>query len=169
MFWMGAPRTPIPRARLAHTRLPEFVRGGYAVLHPFASEPAKTWPAQRFLALATHLRKVCDLEPVFVAASGDDTHAFETFRVWRGAPLSELKGLIAEAQIFIGNDSGPARIAAAYGVPVVAIFGASNPSAWAPWRTEARVLKSSQGIEGVETAEAIAAVETLRGVKEAGP
>lgn len=168
MFWMGAPHSPIPRARLAHRRLPEFVRGGYAVLHPFASEPEKTWPAERFLAVATHLRTVCDLEPVFVAASSDETHAFENFRVWRGAPLNELKGLIAEAQIFIGNDSGPAHIAAAFGVPVVAIFGASNPETWAPWRTEARVLASGKGIEGVDVAEAIAAVEALRGVKEAG-
>ncbi len=39
---------------------------------------------------------------------------------------------MAEAQIFIGNDSGPAHIAAAFGVPVVAIFGASNPSRGRP-------------------------------------
>lgn len=168
MFWMGAPQSPVPRARLAHPTLPEFVRGGYAVLHPFASESAKTWPADRFLAVAAHLRKACDLEPVFVASSSDNTHAFENFRVWRGAPLRELKGLLAQAQIFIGNDSGPAHIAAAFGVPVVAIFGASNPETWGPWRTEARVLTSPQGIEGVEAGEVIAAVEALRGVKEAG-
>jgi heptosyltransferase III len=166
MFWMGVPEQPIPRAKLAAEKLTEFVRGGYAVLHPFASEPAKTWPADRFLAVAAHLRAVCEIEPVFVAASGDDTRSFESFRVWRGAPLNELKSLIAGAQIFIGNDSGPAHIAAAFGVPVVAIFGASNPVTWAPWRTEARVLRSPQGIESVETADAIAAVEALRGVKE---
>jgi heptosyltransferase III len=166
MFWMGVPRRRIPRARLAAAKLPEFVRGGYAVLHPFASEPAKTWPAERFLAVATHLRTACDLEPVFVAGSADDTRAFESFRVWRGAPLNEVKSLMAGAQIFIGNDSGPAHIAAAFGVPVIAVFGASNPAAWAPWRTEARVLTSPKGIEGVETAEAIAAVEALRGVRE---
>jgi len=86
--------------------------------------------------------------------------------VWRGAPFNEVKSLIAAAQIFIGNDSGPAHIAAAFGVPVVAVFGASNPVTWAPWRTEARALTSPKGIEGVETAEVIAAVEALRGVKE---
>jgi heptosyltransferase III len=166
MFWMGVPRAEIPRAKLASARLPEFVRGGYAVLHPFASEPAKTWPSERFLAVAAHLRTACDLEPVFVAGSADDTRSFDNFRVWRGAPINELKGLMAGAQLFIGNDSGPAHLAAAFGVPVAVIFGASNPVTWAPWRTEARVLTSPKGIEGVETADAIAAVEALRCVKE---
>ena len=166
MFWMGVPRDTIPRAKLLSAKLPEFVRGGYAVLHPFASEPAKTWPAQRFLAIAAHIRTALDLEPVFVAGPDDDTSAFENFRVWQGAPLNELKSLMAGAQIFIGNDSGPAHIAAAFGVPVVAIFGPSNPVTWAPWRTEARVLQSPRGIEGVEVPEAIAAIEALRWAEE---
>ena len=51
--------------------------------------------------------------------------AFEKFqrlremRRWR-----DVKSLMAGAQLFIGNDSGPAHIAAAFGVPVVVIFGA---------------------------------------------
>ena len=166
MFWMGVPRHPIPRAKLASSKLPEFVRGGYVVLHPFASEPSKTWPAQRFLAVAAHLRTALDLEPVFVAGPEDETSAFESFRVWQGAPLNELKNLMAGAQIFIGNDSGPAHIAAAFGVPVVAIFGASNAVTWAPWRTDARVLTSPGGIEGIEVSEAIAAIEALRWAEE---
>lgn len=164
MFWMGVPRTEIPRAKLAAAKLSQFVRGGYAVLHPFASAPAKTWPATHFRAIAVHLRTVCDLEPVFVAGPDDDIDAFEGFRVWRGAPLSELKPLMAHAQIFIGNDSGPAHIAAAFGVPVVAIFGASNAVTWAPWRTEARVLKSAKGIEAVEVGDVITAIEALRDI-----
>jgi len=162
MFWMGVPRYPIPGAKLAAGIPPEIARGGYAVLHPFASEAAKTWPASRFAKIALHLRNACGLEPVFVAGPDDDTRPFEGFRVWRGAPLEDVKSLMAGAQIFVGNDSGPAHIAAAFGVPVVAIFGASNPVTWAPWRTEARVLTSPRGIEGVETAEAVAAIEALR-------
>ncbi len=167
MFWLGVPKGPIPRAKLTAdkapgiSRTPEVSRNAYAVLHPFASQPGKTWPAARFLEVARHMQQASGLEPVFVAGPQDDSSAFEEFRVVRGAPLSDVKSLIAGAQIFIGNDSGPAHIAAAFGVPVVAIFGASNPATWAPWRTEARVLTSAKGIEGVETAEAIAAVESL--------
>jgi ADP-heptose:LPS heptosyltransferase len=159
MFWMGVPRTPIPRARLVAEGRME--TGNYAVLHPFASEPAKTWPAGNFLKTAAHLNDN-HLEPVFVAGPDDDVSAFQSFRVLRGAPLAEVKSLMAGAQIFIGNDSGPAHIAAAFGVPVVAIFGASNPATWAPWRTEARVLTSPRGIGAIETAEVIAALEALK-------
>lgn len=167
MFWMGVPRYPIPRAKLAAAQPPNAVASiSYAVLHPFASEQAKTWPAARFLEVAAYLQHECGLEPVFVAGPGDNTTAFESYRVWRGAPLGEVKNLMAGAQLFIGNDSGPAHIAAAFGVPVVAIFGASNPVTWAPWRTEARVLTSPAGIEGVEAAEAVAAVDSLKRVKE---
>ncbi len=162
MFWMGVPATEIPRAKLAAAKIPEFVRGGYAVLHPFASAADKTWPASNFRAIAMHLRRSCDLEPVFVAGPDDDVDAFEGFRVWRGAPLGELKSLMTRAQIFIGNDSGPAHIAAAFGIPVVAIFGSSNAVTWAPWKTEARVLKSENGINGVQVDEAVAAIEALR-------
>ena len=169
MFWMGVPLYPIPRARLY---APENRIAGpppserYAVLHPFASEPAKTWHSSKFLAAAAHLKDACGIEPVFVAGPGDNTTAFERFRVFRGAPLSEVKSLISGAHIFIGNDSGPAHIAAAFGIPVVAIFGCSHPSTWAPWRTEARVLTSPQGIGGIGVADVLAAVEELRGVRE---
>ena len=44
MFWMGVPQAPILRAKLFASAPPKFGRSGYAVLHPFASEPAKSWP-----------------------------------------------------------------------------------------------------------------------------
>lgn len=166
MFSMGVPQYPIPRAKLIAATPPDIVPGGYAVLHPFASEQAKTWPARRFLEVATHLKNECGLEPVFLAGPGDNTAAFESYRVWSGAPLGEVKNLMAGAHIFIGNDSGPAHIAAAFGVPVVAIFGSSNPVTWAPWRTETRVLTSPNGIQAIAAAEAIAAVDALKRVKE---
>lgn len=133
---------------------------GLAVIHPFASEPAKTWPAERFAEVAKQLP-----DSLFIAGPDDDTSSFNGFRVLIGAPLADVKILISEARVFIGNDSGPAHIAAAFGVPVVAIFGSSNPVTWAPWRTEARVLTSPNGIGAIETADVMAAVESLRKVR----
>ena len=78
-----------------------------------------------------------------------------------GAPLAEIKTLIAGASLFIGNDSGPAHIAAAFGVPVVAIFGESNPAIWGPWRTQSEIVTSPAGIAGVETAQVLQAVAKL--------
>jgi heptosyltransferase-3 len=160
MFWMGVPRTEIPRALLSAGPTP--LAGAYAVLHPFAATPQKTWPAEHFLAVAKHLREKAGLEPVFLAGPSDDPGAFASFRVMRNAPLAEVKSLLAGAQLFIGNDSGPAHIAAAFGVPEVVLFGPSDPVNWAPWRTEGHVLTSPDGIDRISVADVIAAADSLR-------
>jgi heptosyltransferase III len=160
MFWMGVPRTEIPRARLAAS--PTVQAGVYAVIHPFASTPGKTWPAESFLSVAEHLRDKAGLTPIFLAGPDDDPSAFTNFRVVRSAPLAEVKSLMAGAQLFIGNDSGPAHIAAAFGVPVVVLFGPSDPVNWAPWRTEGQVLTNPEAIGRIAVEEVIAAAEALR-------
>lgn len=162
MFWLGVPQGPIPRARLVVGKLlaDALPEGSYAVIHPFASRRDKTWPAERFLAVAAYLRDA-GLEPAFLAGPSDDAAPFEKFRVLENAPLSEIKSLMAGAQLFVGNDSGPAHIAAAFGVPVVVLFGSSNPVTWAPWRTEARVLTARAGIDAIEVEQVIESVQQL--------
>jgi heptosyltransferase-3 len=164
MFWMGVPRTEIPRARLSAgmTAQPAPPTGAYAVFHPFASTPEKTWPPERFIAVAEHLRARAGLEPVFLAGPADDPGPFVRFRVYRNAPLTQVKSIMAGAQVFVGNDSGPAHIAAAFGVPVVVLFGPSDPTNWAPWRTEAHVLTNPDAIGRISVEEVIAAAESLR-------
>jgi heptosyltransferase-3 len=160
MFWMGVPRTEIPRAQLAAGSPP--LTGAYAVFHPFASTSEKTWPAKHFIAVAGHLRDKAGLEPVFLAGPADDSSAFVKFRTYKSLPLDQVKSLVAGAQIFIGNDSGPAHIAAAFGVPVVVLFGPSDPVTWAPWRTEGHVLTSPDSIDNISVGEVILAAEALR-------
>jgi ADP-heptose:LPS heptosyltransferase len=160
MFWLGVPQTEIPRAKLAADSPPNDL-SSYVVIHPFASEPAKTWPAERFLDVARRLREANGLEPVFLAGPVDDATPFSEFRVWRNTPLAEVTGLMSGASLFIGNDSGPAHIAAAFGVPVVVLFGPSDPVTWAPWRTEAQVMTAREHIARIQTADVIAAAESL--------
>ena len=166
MFWLGVPRQEIPRARLVAGPAPKDL-GNYVVIHPFASEPDKTWPAERFVEVARHLRAANGLEPVFLAGPMDDTAPFLEFRVWRNAPLADVKSLMSGASLFVGNDSGPAHVAAAFGVPVVVLFGPSDAVTWAPWRTEAQVMTSRENIERIQITEVIAAAESLR-VKHEG-
>jgi heptosyltransferase III len=127
------------------------------VLHPFAATPQKTRPAERFLAVAETLR-----DPVFLAGPDDDASKFAKYHVIQNAPLAEVKSIIAGAQLFIGNDSGPAHIAAAFGVPVVVLFGPSDPVNWAPWRTEGHVLTNPDAIDRISVGEVIAAADALR-------
>ncbi|HVX65837.1 MAG TPA: glycosyltransferase family 9 protein [Bryobacteraceae bacterium] len=160
MFYLGVERCEIPRAALFASPAPAAVP--YAVLHPMASEAAKTWPADSFLAVARHLRERWGLEPVFIAAAGEDASAFGAYRVVAGAPLAEVKTLIAGAAAFVGNDSGPAHMAAAFGLPAVVIFGNSDAEVWAPWKAPAEALVARGPISSVTPAEAIAALERQR-------
>lgn len=101
------------------------VRGGYAVIHPFAGSPGKRWPLERFQELA---RRLAGRMPVEWCAGPED----EFPGAARFANLYELACWLAAARIYIGNDSGPTHLAAAVGTPVVALFGPSDPAVWAP-------------------------------------
>jgi len=170
MFWLGVPLTEIPRAKLIALKQTDAekrsrLRTGklsvpLAVIHPVAATPAKTWHAEGFLAVAQHLKQAA-LEPVFIGAAADDLSPFAAFRTHRGAPLTEIKDLLSRASLFVGNDSGPAHMAAAFGVPAVVIFGESNPAIWGPWRTASEVVTSPAGIAGVPTAQVLQAVARL--------
>jgi len=159
MFFLGVPQTEIPRAKLFAA--PLAARPHYAVIHPFASQPDKTWAADRFLAVARHLRQ-SGLEPVFLAGPSDDVAAFGEWEVWRNEPFRRVKSLLSRAALFVGNDSGPAHIAAAFGVPVVVLFGSSDPVTWAPWRTESQVLTAPEGIAAITTASVISATDSVK-------
>jgi ADP-heptose:LPS heptosyltransferase len=171
VFYLGAPITEIPSAKLVAAQSLPDGRGSvsgishasgvtglseprpsgsaaYAILHPFATTPGKTWPAANFLAVADHLTH-SGLAPLFIGASSDDLSPFRAFRVISGAPLSEIKSLIAGASLYVGNDSGPAHMAAALGVPAVVIFTASDPAIWGPWRTTSEVVIAPAGVAQV--------------------
>jgi ADP-heptose:LPS heptosyltransferase len=159
MFYLGAPLGEVPPAKLA-AATGVAAQKAVAVIHPVAATPEKTWRPQGFLAVARHL-KSSGLEPVFIGAAGDDLSAFAGYRTISGAPLAEIKRLLAAASLFVGNDSGPAHMAAAFGVPVAAIFGASDPAIWGPWRTASEVVTARGGIAQVSTAQVVDALQRL--------
>jgi len=159
MFFLGVPQTEIPRARLFAQ--PGSRRTPYAVLHPAASAPDKTWPATQFVNVAHHLSKQLGIEPVFIAGPGEDLATFNRYPTLGGASLEEIKSLLAGASLFIGNDSGPAHMAAAFGLPVVVLFGSSDPEIWHPWRTQSAVLTDPRGIQAICAARVASALEKL--------
>jgi heptosyltransferase-3 len=161
MFHLGVKQRAVPRARL-FAAAPGLQRAPYAVIHPVAATQEKTWPAAGFLRVAEHLRSQHQLQPVFVAAKDQDLSAFAGYETVSGAPLGDLKTLISAASLFVGNDSGPAHIAAAFGVPPVVIFGPSDPAIWGPWDTRGEVVKASGPIGSVEVVQVIAAVDRMR-------
>jgi ADP-heptose:LPS heptosyltransferase len=131
------------------------------VLHPLASAPDKTWPQSNFLSVAEHLERHLGLEPVFIAGPGESLDTFGRYPCLRGETLEEVKSLLAGAVLFVGNDSGPAHMAAAFGLPVVVLFGSSDPDIWRPWRTECAVLTGPGGIQPIPVPDVTEAISNL--------
>lgn len=122
----------------------------YIVLQPTATFPSKQWPAERFLKLGRDLRKKTG-HPVLVSlpepVSGTSSHSVaELFSselpVVSGLTPAEVIAFLESARLYVGNDSGPMHIAAALSIPVVGIFGSSNPRRWHPWGARHRTLSA---------------------------
>ena len=132
MFHLGVPAAPIPKAQLYAE--PAVRAKPYCMIHPQATAPEKIWPAGRFLELAARVRDELGLEPVFLGANEAEVAPFRDFTVLSGAPLREAMAWIHGASLYLGNDSGPAHVAAAFGRAGAVLFGGSDPVVWAPWR-----------------------------------
>ncbi|MDW7760843.1 MAG: lipopolysaccharide heptosyltransferase II [Acidobacteriota bacterium] len=111
--------------------------------------PAKRWPADRFAALARRLREEAGAAVAVVGESGDAAAAALILEALDGhgldltgqTTLSRLIAVLRRARLVVTNDSGPLHIADAVGVPLVALFGPTNPAATGPRRGPAAVLK----------------------------
>jgi predicted lipopolysaccharide heptosyltransferase III len=56
--------------------------------------------------------------------------------------IGELTAVIAESKLFVGNDSGPAHIAAAVKTPLVVLFGPASSVRWRPWRAHSELVQN---------------------------
>lgn len=120
-------------------------RGGYLVFAPGAEfGPSKRWPAEHYAALAASRQ-----QPVLLLGSGKDAPVCD--EIVAGAPhacrslagktsLMDAFALIAAARAVVSNDSGLMHVAAAFGVPQVALFGSSSPRHTPPLNARAQVL-----------------------------
>lgn len=139
------------------------------VLQPGAGSAAKTWPG--FGELARRIRAAG--HPVVALAGPADRlvvaalladGALDEARVARDWPLPRIAALFGLARAAVGNDSGPTHLAAATGCPTVAVFGPTDPAAWAPVGPRVHVAAPEAG----ESWPTISRVETsLRAILDA--
>jgi predicted lipopolysaccharide heptosyltransferase III len=118
------------------------------MLQPGARYWFKAWPAERFAELADRLAVWCQAR-VLIGGSPDERELAESIRGRaRSAPsvvagrttLLQYAALLNRCALFVGNDNGPMHMAAALGVPVVALFGPSDPAIWGPRGPRVEVL-----------------------------
>ena len=123
--------------------------GGYWVFAPGAEYgPAKCWPAAHYAELARRLH-ANDSLPVLLLGSGKEAALCQQIadaapgacRVLAGqTSLMDAMALIAGARGLVSNDSGLMHVAAAFGIPQVAVFGSTSPEHTPPLNPRAQVL-----------------------------
>lgn len=147
--WTGVPVTDRPRTSLGISAVAvetvnrQLAAVGLAdrkiaLVHPAAALETKRWSAENFARVAEYLAQR-DFAPVAIAAPNEaqivnDVQSNASVKIHSlELSLPEVTALASRSQLFVGNDSGIAHIAAAVGTPSVVVFGSSNIAHWRPW------------------------------------
>lgn len=147
--WTGVPVTDRPQSNLgipadaAEAIEQRLAAAGLqdrkiALIHPAAAFATKQWATENFARVAEFLAEQ-GFAPIAIAAPNESEILNNLLSeasvriVALDLSLPEVTALAARSQIFVGNDSGIAHIAAAVGTPSVVVFGSSNRAHWRPW------------------------------------
>jgi ADP-heptose:LPS heptosyltransferase len=135
--------------------------GPILALAPAANWIGKTWPVERFAQVAMRLlREHGPLQGgrlMVLGGPGDEKMASALREVARkgfidlagNADVLTAQACLKRARLFIGNDSGAMHLAAAAGVPTLALFGPSDERLYAPWGEHTRVVRGPRSFEEI--------------------
>ncbi len=137
-LYIRAEEKKLARARLKKLGIPKTAT--IVGVHPTAAfGGAKRYPAERFQAIMNRFEDLYFL--VFSDSAGQATvqdicqsMPANVINLAGKTTIRELMALISCCQLFLTNDSGPMHIASAFKVPVLALFGSTNPVATGPYR-----------------------------------
>lgn len=128
-----------------HQQVACLQEGSVALLHVMPKYAYKQWSRQAWIDLAFRLRQRGFR--IFLSGGNDANEKAYIEGLMPEMPdgtqnlagrltLSQVTYLISQAAVYIGPDTATTHIAAALGVPTVALFGPSNPVKWGPWPTD---------------------------------
>lgn len=117
------------------------------MIHPGAGYPSKRWPFEKYENLLQRILNETS-STLFIIGTEKEKHTFplcvqkERMHDLRGRTrLEELPILMDQMDLYLGNDSGPAHLAAAQGIPMIVLFsGTNNPGLWRPWSQKLRLV-----------------------------
>jgi ADP-heptose:LPS heptosyltransferase len=123
-------------------------RSETVVLHPGSGSRKKVWPLDRFVGLAHTIHERLGSRILIVLGPAEGPEVQKTFEgmgpasfvLASGLSLLQLASVVEGCRLFAGNDSGVSHLAAALGLPTVAIFGPTDQKVWAPRGEKALVV-----------------------------
>ncbi len=139
----AAAQIAVPPAAPLPPELQALVRPGFVVLHAPSMWPYKQWPLAHFRILAAQLLARGVQVVLTGSAAARDRECVAALLELGSEPqlinaagrldFNQLAALLEQAALYIGPDTSVSHMAAACGVPTLAIFGPTNPMRWAPW------------------------------------
>ena len=131
-------------------------RDPLTAIHPGAGSGAKRWPLSRFKSLASALSLNEKRKILIVEGSAERGLAEKMLPeipsngaiVFNRMSLDLLSAVLASCELFIGNDSGVAHLAASLGVRCIVLFGPTLPQNWGPLGQDVTILRNTQGCDG---------------------
>jgi heptosyltransferase I len=148
---MQMPRVELPRHPESETQMDrQLAKHGisnFAILNPGAGWGAKRWPGERYGQVARALakngvRSILNYGPGEEGLAQQAEAASEGAAIALKSSITELIALSRRARLFVGGDTGPLHLAAALNVPVVGIFGPTDPARNGPYGTRSIVLRN---------------------------
>ena len=146
-----APTGPVPQLRVSpddHRRADDFLQrndfdaalGPLIAVHAGSGGRYKCWPSALFCAVMRRLHEERRAGFLLVEGPAEEKIAGEMSAALSALPclplhnldLPLVAALLSRSTLFIGNDSGITHMAAAVGIPTVAVFGPTDPAVWGP-------------------------------------
>jgi len=131
--------------------------GRWMAAHPGSGSDSKNWPERRWKELLATVIERSDRNILLVGgeAEGDRLQRLAAalpasrLHVARSLPLDAVAGLLRACDTFVGHDSGITHLAAAVGLPCVALWGPSNPTLWRPRGHRITLVQDESGLPGL--------------------
>jgi heptosyltransferase-2 len=110
---------------------------------------AKCWPPDRFAKAINEILASADADVILFGTAGEAAVSSAIASQLRPAPIdltgktaiADLPALLSQCHLFLGNDSGAMHVAAAVGLPVIAVFGPTDPDGTAPVTPRASIVQ----------------------------
>lgn len=143
--------------------------GKVLALHPGSGSERKNWPEERWEELLRSIASETNWRVLLVGGEAEEERLqrlaslmpIERLRVAHRLPLTDLAVRLAACEAFIGHDSGMTHLAAAVGLPGLALWGETNPAIWRPRSEQFELLRWPDGLKSLPAREVIASARRL--------
>jgi ADP-heptose:LPS heptosyltransferase len=130
-----------------------------AAIHPGSGSREKNRPLSDFSTIGRDIQKKYDAEILLLIGPAEETMEEEMRNAVKGLnpfvaknlPLRLLSGVLMHCFLYAGNDSGITHLAAAVGIPTVALFRSTDPHVWGPRGENVKIIGSVEEWNGPDS------------------